>query len=245
MAEQLVHDDVFGDDYLHFYSAFLTEEVSDRQAACVAALIELRAGTRILDVPCGHGRISNRLAALGAEVTGVDKCPLFIERATEDARARGVHVAYHPGDMRDLSPFGTHDVVLNWFTAFGYFDDATNRDVLRQFHAALVPGGLLVLEMQNIPRLMKTWLPSIVHERGEDLLIDRHTFDPVTSRLHTNWGIWRDGKMRTCGFRLRLYMPTELRAALESVGFSDIRFVQPDGAPLTADSPRMVALARR
>jgi SAM-dependent methyltransferase len=59
-------------------------------------------GDEVLDVPCGHGRIANGLAARGASATGLDASPLFLERARTDAAARGVKVEYIQADMRNL-----------------------------------------------------------------------------------------------------------------------------------------------
>ena len=47
----------FGDDYLYFYEESIDDEHSDADTAEILGLLELPAGSRILDVPCGHGRI--------------------------------------------------------------------------------------------------------------------------------------------------------------------------------------------
>ena len=62
----------FGDDYLYFYEESIDDEHSDADTAEILGLLDLPAGSRILDAPCGHGRIARRLAAAGMEVTGVD-----------------------------------------------------------------------------------------------------------------------------------------------------------------------------
>jgi len=89
-----VPPEAFGEDYLYFYDAFLTDEVSDAQTDRLWRLLGLEEGVEVLDVPCGHGRIANRLAARGASVTGIDADPVFLERARADAAARGVEVDY-------------------------------------------------------------------------------------------------------------------------------------------------------
>jgi cyclopropane fatty-acyl-phospholipid synthase-like methyltransferase len=42
------------------------------RAAAIAALLDLPAGARVLDAPCGAGRIAVRLAERGLDVTGID-----------------------------------------------------------------------------------------------------------------------------------------------------------------------------
>ncbi len=87
-------------------------------------------GDRVLDLACGHGRMANRLAERGAEVIGLDATASFLDLARLDAEERCVSVEYVQGDMRHI-PWSSHfDVVVSWFTAFGYFDDDDNRHVL-------------------------------------------------------------------------------------------------------------------
>jgi ubiquinone/menaquinone biosynthesis C-methylase UbiE len=129
---EYVPSEAFGEDYLYFYDALLTDEVSDVQADRLWRLLGLESGDEVLDVPCGHGRIANGLAARGASVTGLDANPLFLERARTDAAARGVKVEYIQGDMRNLPWEERFDLVLNWFSSFGYFDDEGNRAWLRE-----------------------------------------------------------------------------------------------------------------
>ena len=81
--------DVFDADYLHFYAARLGAEPSDRETDLIVRLLALEPGTQILDAPCGHGRIANRLAARGYQVVGLDENALFLERARRDAAELG------------------------------------------------------------------------------------------------------------------------------------------------------------
>ena len=119
-------DEAFDEDYLYFYETILTPERSDADAALIARLLELEPGSRVLDVACGHGRIANRLAARGCEVTGIDRTPYFLELARADAAERGVAVEYVEGDMRALPWRDRFDCVVCWFTSWGYFADEDN-----------------------------------------------------------------------------------------------------------------------
>ena len=82
---EYVPSDVFGEDYLYFYEGWLDDELSDGQADLIWRTLRLEEGAEVLDVPCGHGRIANRLAARGARVIGLDADPFFLERARADA----------------------------------------------------------------------------------------------------------------------------------------------------------------
>jgi SAM-dependent methyltransferase len=66
-------EQVFGDDYLHFSAVQLTDERADREADLIARLLELAPGTRVLDIPCGHGRVASLRNAGLAALEGFDE----------------------------------------------------------------------------------------------------------------------------------------------------------------------------
>ena len=230
---------VFDEDYLYFYETFLDERTPE-EVGRIIDLFELEPGAEILDCPCGHGRIANPLAERGYRVTGLDSTELFLDRAREDASARGVEVEYVHGDMRELPWRDRFDGLLNWFTSFGYFSDEENKAVLRQFHDALKPGGRLVLETQNVTRIMLDAQPvHVVGERDGDVMIDRWEVDPETARFHTERLVMRDGRARKAHFSVRWFTVPELRAWVEEAGFENVR------TPGLAAETRLVVVADR
>jgi SAM-dependent methyltransferase len=122
-----------------------------------------------------------------------------------DATARGVDVDYVAGDMRALPWTEEFDAAVCWFTSYGYFADAENQRVLAEVARALRPGGRFVLELNNLAGLMRTWQASVVVEVGDDLAVDQHRFDPLTSRAVTTRTILRDGRVRRTQFTVRLF----------------------------------------
>jgi SAM-dependent methyltransferase len=238
-------EEVFDDDYLHFYEELLTDERSDFETELIWRLLELEPGLEVLDLASGHGRIANRLAERGARVTGLDATPRFLELAREDAAARGVEVEYVHGDMRRLPWESRFDRILCWFTAFGYFDDEQNRQVLQEARKALRAGGMLLIEGNNLLELARRWQPATLVEREGDFVIDRHRFDPVAGRMETERIVVRGGKVRRFSYAVRMFVASELRAWLLGAGFASVDFYNREGEPLTAESRRMIAVAFR
>jgi ubiquinone/menaquinone biosynthesis C-methylase UbiE len=238
-----VGPEVFGEDYLHFYELVLTDEVSDRQAELIWRLLALRGGDEVLDVACGHGRIANRLAARGARMTGLDADPFFLERAREDAAARGVDVEYVEGDMRCLPWDARFDAVLLWFTAFGYFDDEGNATVLRELRRVLRNSGRAVLELNHLPWVVAHLQRQSFVRRGADVLLDDFVWHPETSVMEMNRIIVRGGTVRETPYSIRMFMPVELRDLLLDAGFERVELLGPEGEPLGSDDRRVIALA--
>jgi SAM-dependent methyltransferase len=236
---------LFDDDYLYFYAERLSDERSDAEVELIWRLLELEPGMQVLDLACGHGRIANRLAARGCRVAGLDSATGFLELARRDAAARGVAPAYVRGDMRSLPWAGGFERVLSWFTAFGYFDDAGNRQVLAEVARVLAPGGRLLVDLNNRDWLAREFQPAHLVERDGDLLLDRNRFDALSSRVVTERLVLRDGRVRRFPFFTRLFTFTELRDWLLAAGFAAVDGYGHEGVPLSRTSPRMLVVARR
>jgi len=71
----------FDDAYLRIWEQLLTEQSSAKQAADLWSMLDLEPGCRILDAPCGWGRLSRPLAVLGAKVLGVDQSEFLVAAA--------------------------------------------------------------------------------------------------------------------------------------------------------------------
>lgn len=240
-------------DYLHFWadaalddSAGTTVRPADAATELIRRLLDVEAGMDVLDLACGHGPIANRLAVHGCRVTGLDSSAVFLDRARADADALGATVAYVAGDMRALPWTGRFDRVVNWSTAFGYFDDPQNRRVLDEIHRVLRPGGRLIMDLNNLTGRLLSFQPSRVAERADgDTLVDRYRLDPVTSRLLVERMIVRDGRARRLSFVVRLFGFPELRDWLVAAGFGQVAGHGEDGTPLHAGHDRMIVVAER
>lgn len=237
---------VFGEDYLRLYGPDLTPERNAHEAGTIARLLALEPGAMVLDLGCGHGRIANALARRGMRVSGLDANAFFLDRARADAAAAGVEVAYVRGDMRALPWQDRFDAALLWYTTFGYFDEAGNERVLRQAAGALRPGGRLLVEQVNRLALLRQGLPaSFVSEHGDDLMIDRVTYDGLSDRSHTERITVLDGRVRRAVFSVRLYGPVELTRLLRSAGFKTVEVYGRDGEPFTLHGRRLIVVATR
>jgi 2-polyprenyl-3-methyl-5-hydroxy-6-metoxy-1,4-benzoquinol methylase len=68
--------------------------------------------SRILDLPCGTGRLDRYLRELGYVVYGVDNNPSFIEKANRTHR--GYSKNYIRADMRSFNLPERFDAILHW-----------------------------------------------------------------------------------------------------------------------------------
>lgn len=235
-------EETFGEDYLYFYGRHLSDEVNEHDTDSVVSFLGLQDSDVVLDAPCGHGRITNRLAARGFRVTGVDASSLFLD----EARVAGTSATYVLGDLRDLPVDGPFDAVISWFTSFGYFDDEGNRQVLSEYRRVLRNGGRLLIEMHNRDELVRRFTPapfSFTTRIGDDMMIDTSDFDSVEGRMETDRVVVRDGHVRRSHHFVRVPTISELRVWLIDAGFSHVAFMARDGGTPSIHRRRLVVVA--
>ncbi|MEO1299370.1 MAG: class I SAM-dependent methyltransferase [Cyanobacteria bacterium J06636_16] len=241
-------DQVFDNDYLYFYETFLTPERNREQTDLIVKLLAIEPRMEILDLACGHGRIANELAQSGHQVTGLDASEIFLEHARNRAAAIEATVHYVLGDMRNLPWTSRFDRIINWFTAYGYFDDHDNRRVLTETYGALKPGGQLLIEHQNRDRLLTHFrLQSVVEHPQEpgNFLLEDVQYDALSGRTHTKRTIIRDGNVRTMHYSVRLFTFPELKDWLHQAGFATVEGYSNSGSPFALDSRRMIVIATK
>jgi SAM-dependent methyltransferase len=208
----------------------------------------LSAGSRVLDLACGRGRISIGLAKRGCRVTGLDLSPRSLELAARDAEAAGVAVDFVRRDMRDLDAVEAFDAVVNVFTSFGYFPTQEEDErVLGAVARALAPGGRFLIDMVNTIAIAKRFIEFDWHELEDGTLwLERRRYDQLTGRYEATWTFVRpDGSRSELRNSLRGYTPAELVAMLARAGLEvDRAWGSWDGGEL-GDGSRSILRARK
>jgi 2-polyprenyl-3-methyl-5-hydroxy-6-metoxy-1,4-benzoquinol methylase len=239
--------DRFFDVWYSRVFGFPGPEQSDAEVATLGRLIREPPAT-ILDLACGPGRHSLRLASLGYSVTGVDNSPTFLELARAEAAMTGIAVEFVEADMRSLERSADFDVVLCLSTSFGFFDDATNEDVARRIAHVLRPNGRLILQVMNRDWLVANYQTRSWQDVEEYGVVWQHrVFDPVAGVNHGTH-FWRDAAAKTMrrDHTLRVYTATELDRVLSAVGLRPCEWYGDlTGQPLTHTSRWIVTVADR
>jgi 2-polyprenyl-3-methyl-5-hydroxy-6-metoxy-1,4-benzoquinol methylase len=114
--------------------------------AHVVQLLELQPGVTFCELGCGPGWISRLATRQGVQCEGYDIAPEMIEIAREVAADEGLDVRYEVGDMEQLDLGRRFDTCL----LYDALHHSPRADlVLASAHAALKPGGRLLLAEPN------------------------------------------------------------------------------------------------
>jgi len=233
--------------YSRVLGAQFDHECNDREAAMIKRLLKARKGQKVLDVPCGKGRITIPLAKLGLEMTGADLTESFLRSAKRCAKKEGADIRFLRSDMRNIDFEGAFHAAFNWFGSFGYFSDEDNLLFCRKVFKALKPGGRFLVEGPNKSFIETHFRANVEHRIGGVLIKVRNRWDTKGERIRGSWTfITKDGRREQKKTDMRIFNAAEMRALLRSAGFREITFHgRPSLARFTRHSKRLIAVARK
>ena len=217
----------FDETYYELWSSVHPPEQCDQEAQELFRILQLSAGDRVLDAPCGYGRIALPLAKLGLSVTGVDYSPdmLFLAKKKAKDASAGPALQYLEADLRDVKLDGGFDAALNLFSSIGYGSEEDDALVLRTLHGALRPGGALYLDTMHRDALVtRRALGQGPGVRGPGglTLRERNRFDPEMGQIHSTWTWTSPTLSGSKSSTIRLYSVTELVKLIRGAGFAEV-----------------------
>jgi SAM-dependent methyltransferase len=128
-----------------FYEAGFSD-AGDPVAVVLLGLVGEVAGLGVLDMACGHGRVTRELARRGAAVTGLDLSRALLDKASAIEAADRLGIRYVHGDAAsapELEDAAFDAVVIN----FGLSDIDDLDGALATVARTLRPGGTFVFSI--------------------------------------------------------------------------------------------------
>jgi SAM-dependent methyltransferase len=191
------------------------------EASWVAACLRVNAGEKLLDVPCGEGRLSREFAKRGFHVTGVDITPELLEVGRAKAAQQQLTIVFEQRDMRDLPWDGIFDGAFCYFGSFGYFDDLENERFVRAVQRALKPGGRFLIETHIMETLLPLYSSRGWHRVGNHIILEERHINLNEGRIESTWTFVDGGRLSTAEVSIRLYTYRELVALFTRAGFAN------------------------
>ena len=200
----------------------------DQSVEWIASHFHIGTNTRIADFGCGPGLYANRLAKLGAIVTGIDFSKRSIEYARGVAADAGLTIEYVNQNYLDFETEAHFDLILMIMCDFCALSPSQRMAMLTKFHSLLLPGGSVLLDVHSLNALMQReeassygvnlldgfWSAEKYHGflntfKYDDakVILDKYTIvEPKRTRTVYNW--------------LQYFSPESLRREFEKAGFT-------------------------
>ncbi|MFY8100871.1 MAG: class I SAM-dependent methyltransferase, partial [Allorhizobium sp.] len=191
-----------------------------------------KAPCRVLDIGCGTGSLTLRLAKRGHQVTGVDPADGMLQMARmKDTEAR---VEWVQAPAAEFSLPDRFDLAIMTGHVFQVFlDDAETLAALRNIHRHMKPGGRVILESRNpLAKAWEDWTQAKTRERRvidavgsvevfyqiKTVEVEHVTFDAVFS-------IEATGETLISESRLRFAKVETIQSLLAAAGFQEVELL--------------------
>jgi SAM-dependent methyltransferase len=199
------------------------------QVEQMTAWLHLQPGDRLLDVTCGPGLYAREFAGAGIAVTGIDFGPASLAYARKMCASLPCEFVF--GDVRQMDFAGR-----DFAAAIYIYGQATvlqpteSLDVLRRIHAALRPGGRVLLEVLDDDRFDKrnsTWWYTDQGGLWGDfpyLHLGERAWDPEQRAAVERFHILNleTGEMQVYGLSDQAYTIQQMTDMLHAAGFGQV-----------------------
>jgi cyclopropane fatty-acyl-phospholipid synthase-like methyltransferase len=229
-------------------------EFIDQSVAWIGSHFNVGTGTRIADFGCGPGLYANRLAKLGARVTGIDFSKRSIEHARTVAAEEGLTAAYVNQNYLEFETEDRFDIILMIMFDFCALSPAQRMTMLEKFQALLASGGSVLLDVYSLNAFEQReeavsyeenllngfWSPEKYYGflntfKYEDVsvVLDKYTIvEAKRTRTIYNW--------------LQYFSPGSLQSEFEKAGFTQQEFYgNVAGAPFAESASEFAIVGKR
>jgi SAM-dependent methyltransferase len=189
---------------------------------------------RVLDLGCGPGFYSHRLALMGHTCVGIDFSPASIAYAKAQAAGTGLPLTYIEGDVRAVDYGVDYDLAMFIFGEFNVFKSADARGILQKAYRALKPGGWLLLEphtfaaVESLGKVGNSWYTTVggLFSERAHLCLTENCWDTDLAVATTRHFIVdaATGDVTRYASSMQAYTDEQYRALLMACGYHDVRF---------------------
>jgi SAM-dependent methyltransferase len=238
--------DFFSGLIVDFWRAAMPEEITRGEAEFLLEHLRLSDGSRVLDVPCGAGRLAIELAARGCRLTGVDISAEFLDAAREGARERDLSIEWRQSEMRDLPWSSEFDAAYCAGSSFGFLGEEGDAEFLRAVSRALRPGGRFFADFKASESLLPNFRESHEMRVGDIEFRARNQYDPATGTMESFYTITRGDHVENKRALHRIYSCREILRMLGDAGFGDFETCgSVRGEPFRLGSPTLLVVASK
>jgi SAM-dependent methyltransferase len=137
--------DWFDSDYYHVLYKHRDYNEARNFINNIVEYLDLKKGSKILDLACGIGRHSIYLDKIGFKVVGTDKSPNNIKKAKA---SKNQDISFLQMEMIDDTNH-KYDVIFNLFTSFGYVNHDYNLKTIKNIERQLKDDGTVIVDFMN------------------------------------------------------------------------------------------------
>ena len=242
--------------FSEFYDALTANVSYDTVSQVLSSLLTRYGKSRglLLDLACGTGSVSVRMAQKGYEVIGVDLSPEMLSEAQNKAFTAGQNILFLCQDMTALDLYGTVDAAVCTLDGLCHLpDEESVFAALQKVSLFMNPGGVFLFDVNSVYKhravlgnntfvydtddVYCVWQNTLLSD-GVTVQMDLDFFEPVSDA--------GDYVRQSERFTERAYPKETLEAMLKKAGFTVLDvFDGYSGKPAHDTSERLLFAVRK
>lgn len=242
--------------FSEFYDALTANVSYDTVSQVLSSLLTRYGKSRglLLDLACGTGSVSVRLAKKGYEVIGVDLSPEMLSEAQNKAYSAGQNILFLCQDMTALDLYGTVDAAVCTLDGLCHLpNEESVFAALQKVSLFMNPGGVFLFDVNSVYKhravlgnntfvydtddVYCVWQNTLLSD-GVTVQMDLDFFEPVSDK--------GDYVRQSERFTERAYPRETLEAMLKKAGFTVLDvFDGYSGKPAHDTSERLLFAVRK
>ena len=125
---------------------------------------------RVVDLGCGTGEITIRLAEKGYSMTGIDYSETMLTCASYKANEKNITVDWLKQDIRDLQGLEDFDAAISFCDVMNYITDP--EELFHSFqhvYNSLKKGGIFIFDVHHLPYISENYIGNTFAEVTDDV----------------------------------------------------------------------------
>lgn len=227
----------------------------DKQVQFIHHQLLMAKKTTILDLGCGPGLYSHRLANLGHRCTGIDISPASIQYAKEIAGKESLNCTFIQDDFLKTDLGSDFDFAMLTFGDFNALDRADGKQLIERIFHALKPGGVFLLEGLTLDGVIEigerepAWLTaeSGIFSDNPYLYLEECSWNEQDQLATANYYIIDSESSHLTHYRQGYfaYSDDDYQELLYSAGFENVEFYPGFGAGSSDFADELVMIVGR
>ena len=195
--------------------------------------------TTVLDLGCGPGLYSHRLAKLGQHCTGIDYSPAAIEYARQFATENKLNCTFILADFMNTNLGNDYGLVMLTFGDFNALSRKDGKTLIQKVFNSLCPGGLFLIEGLTLDGIIEigeresSWMTveSGIFSDNPYLFLDKYIFKKTDNLAFAHYFIINsEDSVDHYHQRYYGYSDDEYQEELLEAGFDSVEFYPGFGA---------------
>ena len=224
----------YSEEWFDIFLDTYPEAYTQAEIAFIEHFLPQATYSSILDICCGRGRHAFLLAERGYQVTGID---INSDVIAQSQSLSGGNPRFLVHDMRQLDQLpDVYDAALNMWQSYGYFDDITNKNILKSINQRLKLNGRFIIDIYNRD-FFADKIGENQFERADTIITERKRFSEGRLIVELDYEDDRNADI----FSWQVFTPDEFKILADECGFETIVSCINANVDLTpsADYPRM------